>query len=158
MLLLFTGARFSEVAKLTWNDINFEQKLIYFSQSKDGNARYIQMTDMVYSVIKELYENKINSLVIPSSTGTKRTQMPKQWQQIVDKIIPGNKTAGKARITTHTLRHTHASWLAISGLDILHIKEQLGHKKIETTMRYAHLIPIKRHEATILLEKKITSS
>jgi len=89
------------------------------------------------------------------SKGKQREQMPKQWQDIVDEIIPGNKTAGKARLTVHSLRHTHASWLAINGLDILHIKEQLGHKKIETTMRYAHLIPNKRHEATLLLEEKI---
>lgn len=75
--------------------------------------------------------------------------MPKQWQNIVDNLIPNNKKATKDRITTHTLRHTHASWLAQSSVDIIYIKEQLGHKKIETTMRYAHLIDDKRHEATL---------
>ena len=50
--------------------------------------------------------------------------------------------------STHSLRHTHASWLAQSGVDILHIKEQLGHRKIDTTMRYSHLIDDRRHQAT----------
>ena len=147
-LLLFTGARFSEVARLTWSDINFNTNLIYFASSKDGNARYIKMSNRVLEVVNTLYKNKINNLVIPTINGNKYEKMPKEWQIEVDKLIPGNDDANKDRLTTHSLRHTHASWLAQSGVDILHIKEQLGHKKIETTMRYSHLIDDRRHQAT----------
>ncbi|MFW3427001.1 tyrosine-type recombinase/integrase [Aliarcobacter butzleri] len=148
-LLLFTGARFSEVARLTWSDINFNTNLIYFASSKDGNARYIKMSNRVLEVVNTLYKNKINNLVIPTINGNKYEKMPKEWQiEVDDKLIPGNDNANKDRLTTHSLRHTHASWLAQSGVDILHIKEQLGHKKIETTMRYSHLIDDRRHQAT----------
>ena len=147
-LLLFTGARFSEVARLTWSDINFNTSLIFFASSKDGNARYIKMSNRVLEVVNTLYKNKINNLVIPTINGNKYEKMPKDWQIEVDKLIPGNDDANKDRLTTHSLRHTHASWLAQSGVDILHIKEQLGHKKIETTMRYSHLIDDRRHQAT----------
>lgn len=147
-LLLFTGARFSEVARLTWSDINFNTNLIYFASSKDGNARYIKMSNRVLEVVNTLYKNKINNLVIPTINGNKYEKMPKEWQIEVDKLIPGNDNTNKDRLTTHSLRHTHASWLAQSGVDILHIKEQLGHKKIETTMRYSHLIDDRRHQAT----------
>ena len=147
-LLLFTGARFSEVARLTWSDINFNTSLIFFASSKDGNARYIKMSNRVLEVVNTLYKNKINNLVIPTINGNKYEKMPKEWQIEVDKLIPGNGNANKDRLTTHSLRHTHASWLAQSGVDILHIKEQLGHKKIETTMRYSHLIDDRRHQAT----------
>ena len=147
-LLLFTGARFSEVARLAWSDINFNTNLIYFASSKDGNARYIKMSNRVLEVVNTLYKNKINNLVIPTINGNKYEKMPKEWQIEVDKLIPGNDDANKDRLTTHSLRHTHASWLAQSGVDILHIKEQLGHKKIETTMRYSHLIDDRRHQAT----------
>jgi integrase len=152
VLLLFTGARFSEVARLTWSDINFNTNLIYFGPSKDGNARYIKMTTRVLEVLNLLELEKINQLVIPTKYGNMYDKMPKRWQTIVDKLIEDNKTANKNRITVHTLRHTHASWLAQNGVDILHIKEQLGHKKIETTMRYSHLIDNKRHEATEKLD------
>lgn len=147
-LLLFTGARFSEVARLTWSDINFNTNLIYFASSKDGNARYIKMSNRVIEVVNSLYKNKINNLVIPTINGNKYEKMPKEWQIEVDKLIPGNDNANKDRLTTHSLRHTHASWLAQNGVDILHIKAQLGHKKIETTMRYSHLIDDRRHQAT----------
>ena len=147
-LLLFTGARFSEVVRLTWADINFNTNMIYFASSKDGNDRYIKMTNRVLEVIKTLYTEKVSNLIIPTTNGNKYEKMPKEWQIEVDKLIAGNDKAQKDRLTTHSLRHTHASWLAQSGVDILHIKEQLGHKKIETTMRYSHLIDNRRHEAT----------
>jgi integrase len=151
-LLLFTGARFSEIARLTWADINFNTNMIYFASSKDGNARHIQMTNKVKQVIEILQKEKTCNLVIPSKYGNIYEKMPKEWQIEVDKLIIGNDKADKDRLTTHSLRHTHASWLAQASVDILHIKEQLGHKKIETTMRYSHLIDNRRHEATLRLE------
>jgi site-specific recombinase XerD len=36
--------------------------------------------------------------------------------------------------------------MALAGADILQIKEQLGHKKLDMTLRYAHLIPSQRHK------------
>ncbi|MCG3658356.1 site-specific integrase [Aliarcobacter butzleri] len=148
VLLLFTGARFSEVSRLTWADVNFNTNLIFFASSKDGNARYIKMSNRVLEVVNSLYKNKINNLVIPTINGNKYEKMPKEWQIEVDRLIPENENANKDRLTTHSLRHTHASWLAQSGVDILHIKEQLGHRKIDTTMRYSHLIDDRRHQAT----------
>ena len=149
-LCLFTGARFSEVASLTWNDINFDTNLIYFKPTKDGNSRFIMMTQRVRDIIDSLKEEENdNILVIPNTQNNQYEKMPKYFQKTVDSVVIGNKEATKNRITTHTLRHTHASWLAQSGVDILHIKEQLGHKRIETTMRYSHLIDNKRHDATL---------
>ncbi len=44
-------------------------------------------------------------------------------------------------ITFHNLRHTYASWLVIAGVDLYRVKKLLGHKSIESTMRYSHLAP-----------------
>jgi len=148
VLLLYTGARFSEIASLTWDDIDFNNRLIYFKSTKNGNDRKVYISDVALEVINDLYEEKNNILVIPSSNGKQLIQMPRQWQMIVDDLLPNNKKAGKYRITIHSLRHTHASWMAISGISIMHIKEQLGHKKLDMTMRYSHLIPNERHEST----------
>lgn len=148
ILLLHTGARFSEVASLTWNDVNLNNRLIFFKATKDGNPRHIYASDAVMEILYQLRQEAKTKLVIPSSNGKQIEQMPKQFQEIVDELIPDNKEAGKYRITTHSLRHTHASWLALSGAGILQIKDQLGHKKIDMTMRYAHLIPDERHSKT----------
>ena len=152
VLLLYTGARFSEVTSLTWNDINFETNMIYFKSTKNGNARWVFMHELVKKVINELQSIKNSHLIITNQLNKQIDRISKNWQMVVDNIIDMNKIAeSKQRITVHSLRHTHASWLAMTGLDILHIKEQLGHKTLEMTMRYSHLIPNKRHEATAAL-------
>ena len=150
-LLLLTGARFSEVASLSWMDVNEHTGMIHFKKSKRGNARHILIADMLAEILDELREQKIaeNDLIIKTQYGNQYERMPKAFETAIEKILPGNANQdAKHKITAHSLRHTHASWLAMDGLDILQIKEQLGHKTIEMTMRYAHLIPNRRHEAT----------
>lgn len=107
------------------------------------------MNDILLETMQYLYENKINDNVMPNSAGGVILRMPDYFMTAVEAIIPGNKERdSKYKITAHSLRHTHASWLAMNGLDILQIKEQLGHKTLEMTLLYSHLIPNTRHEAT----------
>lgn len=171
VLLLHTGARFSEVASLTWKDINFENKTIYFKPTKEGNQRYIAMSNSIEDILRSLPVK--GSLVVSTTQGTQIGQMPKKWQKIVDALIPDNritvkrtdengewkelsqeerellKQQTKNRLTTHNLRHTHASWMAISGdFNLMEIRDELGHKSIKMTERYAHLIPAQRHDKT----------
>ena len=162
VILLFTGARFSEVTgaaskknksgentALRWDDVNFNTNTIYFKKTKDGNERHIAINNILFETLKTLYDNKMNNNVINNSAGGTILRMPDYFTNAVEEVIPGNKSqTSKYKITAHSLRHTHASWLAEAGLDILQIKEQLGHKNIEMTMRYAHLIPNKRHKIT----------
>lgn len=99
--------------------------------------------------MKSLYTNKVNDNVIVNSAGGIVLRMPKEFLVALNIVIEDNdKKDRKNKITAHSLRHTHASWLAEAGLDILQIKEQLGHKNLDMTMRYAHLIPNKRHKIT----------
>jgi site-specific recombinase XerD len=53
------------------------------------------------------------------------------------KLIYGN--TDKKDINVHTLRHTYATHLLEFGMDIVSIKELLGHSRIETTMVYLHV-------------------
>ena len=156
VLMLFTGARFDEVANLTWQSIDFDSGLIHIEPSKGGLSRKVLITPHIEKVLQILLTTRESeqSPLIPNSLGKRWERIPKQWQTTIDKLYPQNTTAGKYRITPHTLRHTHASWLAKNGTDILRIKEQLGHKKLDMTLRYAHLIPDERHDKTRELFEK----
>ncbi|RLA78263.1 MAG: site-specific integrase, partial [Epsilonproteobacteria bacterium] len=163
---LYTGARFSEVTGasskknksnketgLKWSNVNFNTNTIYFKKTKNGNARHIFINDSLLKTINYLQENKKSNLVISTSTGGVILRMPDHFMTALESIIPGNKEEdSQNKITTHNLRHTHASWLAMAGLNILHIKEQLGHKTLEMTLRYSHLVPDRRYEVTKALD------
>lgn len=56
----------------------------------------------------------------------------------------------------HDLRHTFASHLIMSGVDITTVKELLGHKDIKMTLRYAHLAPAHKVKAVDILDSTLT--
>jgi site-specific recombinase XerD len=62
------------------------------------------------------------------------------------------KTAGLRPISWHVLRHTFASHLVMRGAPLKAAQELLGHANIKTTLRYAHLTPAARREASELLD------
>jgi integrase len=60
---------------------------------------------------------------------------------------PGLRQAGITGASWHSLRHTAASRRIMPGVDLVSVKEILGHRDIQTTLRYAHLAPGHLREA-----------
>ena len=87
-------------------------------------------------------------LVFPSRCGGRQASVSKAYDRAVGRLGFNHGIKDhRDKVVFHTLRHTFASWLAIQGTPILTIKELMGHKSIEMTMRYAHLIPDQKHHA-----------
>ena len=59
----------------------------------------------------------------------------------------------KKHVTSHVLRHTYATHLLEMGLDIMSLKELLGHTDIRTTLIYLHIAQMGRHRVFSPLDK-----
>jgi len=67
------------------------------------------------------------------------------------------RKSGITNLHFHDLRHTFASQLVMSGVDLNTVRELLGHKDITMTLRYSHLAPRHKQHAVDILSKKMDS-
>ena len=142
---IYTGIRLAELINIRWQDVNFKKKEIILQahddfQLKDYEVRVIPIHEDLF---KELYPiQKQNGLVFTNGggKGLNRRWLEEKFQQV-------RKSAGIEYCKIHDLRHTFASHLVMSGVDLVTVKELLGHSSITTTMIYAHLTKHHRREA-----------
>jgi len=127
-----TGMRQGEIFNLKWEDVDFNTGLIHLLKTKSGQKREIPMNESVKDVLKRV-KRPPKSIYVFSSYHNKP----------YDNVKRSFKTAlASAQIENfrfHDLRHTFASHLVMAGVDLLTVKELLGHKTIEMTLRYSHL-------------------
>lgn len=135
---LHTGMRRGEILGLTWNDIDLKQRLIFVRNSKNGEGREIPVS---IDLLRELRSLKKTGEYVFSLDGRSRIQ------SIRTGFENATKRAGINDFTFHDLRHTFASHLVMSGVDLLTVKELLGHKSINMTLRYSHLSPDHKRNA-----------
>ena len=132
IMLLDTGARYSELSKLTWQQIDLTQKTIALWRPKVKNESILFMSDRLYEILTKRYNKKTSKFVFENSTGGARNYIPSTLRRTFSR-------AGLPDCTAHTLRHTHATRLIQNGLNLYEVKEMLCHADIKTTMRYAHI-------------------
>jgi integrase len=145
---MLTGLRRGEQFKLTWGDVDFgsKQLTVRASTAKAGKTRHVAMCPEAVEILKawkpDGADNKDFVFITPKG------------QPIIDPKKAFNalvRAAGISGFTWHDLRHTFASKLAMQGVDLLTIKELLGHSSVRMTEVYAHLQPHRHHEAVARL-------
>lgn len=131
-LLIFTGARLSEILTLKWDYINLENYEIALPDSKTGK-KTIHLGDPAVEVLENLPRHAGNPYVIPGLKEKKHlVGLPHIWHRIREKAkLPG--------VRIHDLRHSLASSAIQAGMTLPFVGALLGHKELVTTNRYAHL-------------------
>jgi len=141
-----TGMRRGEILNLKFEDIDFSHNIIQVKNSKSGKRRFIPMNRTLANLLMEIKQKNGNSpYVFASRKGDPRKDFRCSFTEALRK-------ANIKNFRFHDLRHTCASHLVTSGIDLLTVKELLGHSSLEMTMRYAHLSPDFKRKAVDILD------
>jgi len=153
LISLHCGLRASEIFRLKWGDVDLFNGYLVLKNTKNGRTRYAYMTSEIKSIFQEKPKGKTNDPVYPLYGNVERTEVPQTFPRIVKELKLNENTSDRRdRVVFHTLRHTYASWLVQSGVDLYRVKELLGHVTITMTERYAHLSPKNFKESTTAIE------
>jgi integrase len=131
---LHTGLRRGELFKLTWQDVDFKQGVVQAVHTKNGERREVPMSDTLRETLRSLPRSLASACVFPGKTGKGLVDIRKRFHRAL-------REAGIEGFVFHDLRHTFASHLVMAWVDLMTVKEFLGHKSLQITLRYAHLAP-----------------
>jgi len=123
-LLIYTGARKSEIAKAKWTDLQGDTIVLEEHKTDDkDDARKIFLDDNALDIINNL-ERKGSKIV-------NVTYIDNFWKSVREK-------ADCKDLRLHDLRHNFASYAYNNGLTLAEISTLLGHKSLQSTKRYSH--------------------
>jgi len=160
-LLYGCGLRCFEVRNLKIADLDFDRKMLHVKEGKGKKDRYVPLADILIRGLKAYLETEQpNEWVFNSKDqeikgrvggdfDSRYSQRGVQWA-----VNEAKKKAGIQKpMNVHTLRHTYATHLLEEGLDILTIKDLLGHECIDTTMIYLHVAQTEKCRAFSPLDR-----
>jgi len=136
-LMYSAGLRGQEVINLKISDIDFERFTIHIRQSKYKKDRIVPLSPtMVIGLKKYLsLEHPHIWLFNGKKLGSRYSEQGLSW--IMREAL--KKTTISKKVNLHSLRHTYATHLLEEGVNIVTLKELLGHSHITTTMIYLHV-------------------
>ncbi|MBZ0145035.1 MAG: site-specific integrase [Rhodocyclaceae bacterium] len=139
LLSLTTGGRQSEIMFLRWPQIDFNRRVITLNQgtTKNQDARSLPLVGEAFALMQE--RAKVRSLkddrvFPPVSEKAEGRNLRESWERAL-------KAAAITDFRWHDLRHTAASYLAMSGVSLVEIAKILGHRTLAMVARYSHLDP-----------------
>lgn len=145
-LSILTGIRFGELARLRWGDIDLDRNSITLQQTKNGERRVIPLASEAKEILKGCpsYGAHLEDKIFKAPTspnGSKLISVREAFAKALERASIDN-------FRWHDLRHTAASYMAMSGATQGELMAILGHKTPAMTRRYAHYS--QKHLAALL--------
>ena len=149
IVALNTGMSLGEILSLKWSQFDFDKNLIRVEKTKSGNVRYINMNTILKEELSKIRADgqKIEFVFTNLKTGS-------PFSTVKTGFKAACKRANIKDLRFHDLRHTFASRLVERGIDLITIKDLLGHSSVTITERYTHPNQSIKKEAVELLVKK----
>ena len=146
-VLALTGLRKGEVTGMLWGWVDLPGGRLtiparkHKAGHKTGKPKVVLLPSAVQAIIARQPEGGADEFVFrPAKDGGKGgpTVIDRAWKRVVD-------AAGlRGDLTPHSLRHSVGTALASSGASQVEIMAALGHRRIETSLRYIHFVESKR--------------
>ncbi len=133
-LLLLTGMRVSELLSTRWASVDLERRSLHVPTSKTGRSRHIPLAQAAVDAIAGLPRPEGATYLFPSPADPKKPlgSIKTGWHTARD-------AAGLPGLRIHDLRHSAASFMVNSGVDLFAVGKVLGHASYQSTQRYSHL-------------------
>jgi integrase len=142
LLSVTTGMRRGEMLKLTWTDIDLDRRdeqgnpdaRATLRNTKNGDTRVAALIPEVVSLLREHGKVRMlgNDLVFCAGGAPEVNDFDEAWYRAL-------KDAKVKNFRWHDLRHTAASYAAMSGATLPELAAMLGHRQMSMVARYSHL-------------------
>ncbi|MFT4254542.1 MAG: tyrosine-type recombinase/integrase [Caulobacter sp.] len=132
-LLLLTGARVRELLTARWEHVDLDRKAWLIPMSKTGKSRYVPLPTAAVAIIEGLPRFKGCPWLIPNP------ETLKPFVSIRHAWLRAIRVARLPGLRIHDLRHSAASFMINSGVDLFTVGKVLGHACYQSTQRYSHL-------------------
>jgi integrase len=131
-----TCLRASEQFLLRWEHVNFETKVLTIPLSKSNQTRRVPLSDQALSLLRSFDSALESPWVFPQPHDSLKPKNPYAAGEHLERILRKAGLTG----SWHVLRHTGATRRLLAGVDLVTVSKILGHRSIQTTMRYLHLV------------------
>ena len=141
LLMLRCGLRVSEVGNLSWSALDFAQGTVRIDNSKGQVDRVVYLAPDVAKALRQWQrlQTAAAPYVFPSRM-TRKGGLPLTARQIQHRMTHYLRLAGIAKAySPHSLRHTFATQLLNAGASLEVVKELMGHRSLDITLRYTQL-------------------
>jgi site-specific recombinase XerD len=137
--LYFTGLRINECLSLALDDVDFANKRIHVRNGKGNKERVVPINDKLEIILQDYLTN------VREGTGNFFFSLKKtnslSAQYVNRELNKVTKELGwKKHVTAHVLRHSFATNLVSSKVNIVAVQRLLGHSSLKTTSGYLHLV------------------
>jgi integrase len=133
LLALTTGMRRGELLGLRWSDVDLDRRLIVLNKTKNRERRSVPIVPEVAALLRQHAKvRRFDSHFVFPGDGDSPVGIDRAWYAALRK-------AKVHDFRFHDLRHTAASYLAMSGATTAELAAVLGHKTLAMVKRYAHL-------------------
>ena len=150
IVALNSGCRLGEILNLRWDQVNFKDRTLRVERTKNNKIRMIPINTALFDEFSRLKSTQgVSEYVFLNP----KTQKP--YGSIKTAFRAACRRAGIKGLRLHDARHTFASRLISNGVDLITIKDLLGHGSVRITEKYAHSNQEQKRKAVAVLGEKV---